>query len=123
MSSPLRSASRDASARATSVPATTSWLQALVSAPAPTGPIRVMVVPRTSSTGRTRSKTSSSPPHMIDKVPSSAFATPPDRQASTTSTLPASRSASSRTATGDTVLITTSVDAPPASTSSSIGSR
>ena len=42
---------------------------------------------------------------MIDMVPSVAFATPPDMQASITSTRPRSRRARSRTPVGETVLL------------------
>ncbi len=68
------------------MPATTIWLHALATAPAPTSPISSTVPPITSSSGRSRSNIAGDEPHMIDMVPSTALATPPDMQASITST-------------------------------------
>ena len=66
-----------ASATARMIPAHMIWLVALVAWPAPIGPNRLRVLPIAASTGRARSKSASSPPHMMARVPWRAPSTPP----------------------------------------------
>ena len=68
------------------IPATTSWLAAFTVCPAPWPPTWTMVLPRCSRIGRACSKVSSSPPTMIDSVPSMAPGSPPLTGASSTRT-------------------------------------
>ena len=68
------------------VSATTTWLAALATWPAPGGPMWVTAAPITSRIGRARSTASSSPPTMIASSPDSAMGWPPETGASTAST-------------------------------------
>ena len=52
------------------LPATISWLAALTVWPEPAGPTCTTVLPTASSTGRAASKSSASPPTMIDRLAS-----------------------------------------------------
>ena len=87
---PERSASSAASASAAVVVPTMSWLQALASDPAPSGPM----LPdggshRARTAARSRRKSASrSPPAMMARVPSMAPLVPPLTGASTTMALP-----------------------------------
>jgi hypothetical protein len=81
------------------VPATSNWLAAFTVCPAPAGPTRTMVLPIAASSGRARSTSASAPPAMIDRVPSTAPASPPLTGASTTARPCPEPSAASRTAT------------------------
>src|SRR5438034_395574 len=73
--------------------ATTSWLHALQTCPAPLGPIETTVDPIASKSGRARAKASSGPPTMIESVPSIAPRSPPETGASSIE-MPRSSSAS-----------------------------
>jgi hypothetical protein len=77
------------------VPATISWLAAFTVCPDPGGPTRTTVEPTVSKIDFTASKSSGSPPTMIDSLASFAPASPPLTGASSTRT-PASRPASDR---------------------------
>src|SRR4051794_17939423 len=105
---PWASASTSASDSAPSVAATTTWLQAFATSPAPGGPRWRTVDPTSDNAGQARPTASGVPPTMTLRAPDSAPAVPPLTGASTTSTpAPASRSASAATATGETVPCTT----------------
>src|SRR5512139_2365249 len=81
-STPLRRASRIASATPSKVSPTTIWLQHLTTWPAPWPPTWTMLLPSTSNSGRTFSKIGASPPTMMESVPSFAPVSPPDTGAS-----------------------------------------
>ncbi|MEJ2288763.1 MAG: hypothetical protein P8Y02_08995, partial [Deinococcales bacterium] len=88
-----------------------TWLTALVTWPLPTGPTCVTVVPSTSSTLRTRSRTASSPPTMIESVPFAAPSLPPETGASSMATpWSSSAAAISRVVAGLMVLMSTSTE-------------
>ena len=74
---PERSASSAASASAAVVVPTISWLHALASDPAPSGPSRRTVLPIALKSGRSRRKSSSLAPAMMARVPSTAPFVPP----------------------------------------------
>ncbi len=91
------------------VRATTIWLHALTTCPAPMGPTCVATFPITSNSGRARSKSSSEPPTMMESAPSMAPTSPPETGASSIEA-PFSRtfSESSSVTTGEIVLMSTS---------------
>ena len=105
-SSPERSASTVASPSAMIVAETTSWLQALATSPAPSGPSSTGL-PQGASTSAAIAASSWSPPSMIERVPAIAPSSPPETGQSTTRTRPCvcapTRSASARTAGADDV--------------------
>ena len=87
------------------LPATMSWLAALTVWPEPAGPTCTIVLPTASSTGSAASKSAGSPPTMIDRLPSTAPASPPLTGASSTRS-PALRPASAtRTATSGRIVL------------------
>ena len=100
-SRPERSASTVASPSAMIVAETTSWLQALATSPAPSGPSRTGV-PQGASTSAATAASSGAPPSMIERVPAIAPSSPPETGQSTTRTRPSvwseTRSANARTA-------------------------
>src|SRR6201996_2529742 len=71
-----------ASASRPRCPATSSWLAALTVCPEPAGPTGTIVWPTASNTGWAAAKSSAAPPTMIDSVPSTAPASPPETGAS-----------------------------------------
>ena len=77
-STPEPSAIASASATAPIVATTMSWLQAFATEPAPTPPQCTTREPSVSSTGLARSIAASSPPAIIDSVPSAAACGPPE---------------------------------------------
>src|SRR3712207_3397485 len=103
-----------ASLTASMVSATTTWLAALVTWPAPVGPTWFTVAPITSKSGLARSKSSSLPPTMMESVPSMAPTSPPLTGASS---MEAPRSltfaASSSVTTGEMVLMSTRSEPSP----------
>src|SRR5215203_3073303 len=128
---PALEPSTSASETASMVSATTIWLAAFTTCPVPTDPTWVTVFPMTSKSGSTRSKSSSLPPTMMERVPSMAPTSPPLTGASS---IEAPRSwalsANSSVTTGEIVLISTtrapsltpsSTPSSPASTSSTCG--
>src|SRR3954452_19790012 len=111
-----------ASETASIVSATTTWLHALTTWPAPTGPTWTIVLPSASHSGFARAKSSSRPPAMIESVASRAPTSPPLTGASTQPIPRAPHScAISRVTTGEIVLMSTTSepDRAPASRPSS----
>ena len=90
-STPERWQKTSASAIARLLRTTAIWLQSFTVCPAPLSPQWVMRLPIVSRTGRTRSRASAVPPHMIESVPLIAPCSPPEIGASMNAT---SRSAS-----------------------------
>ena len=66
------------------LPATMSWFAALTVCPEPAGPTCTIVLPDRVEHGRAASKSSASPPTMIDRLASIAPASPPLTGASST---------------------------------------
>ena len=75
-------ASVRASATISSVPMTTSWLQAFAIWPEPSGPIWTIAVANAARTMRAASRSAASPPTISARVPSIAACSPPDIGAS-----------------------------------------
>jgi hypothetical protein len=99
VSTPYASRNTTASASSSMFPATINWLAAFTVCPDPAGPTCTIVFPTASSTGRAAAKSPACPPTMIDRLPSTAPASPPLTGASNTRN-PAPRPAwATRTAT------------------------
>src|SRR5512139_2490572 len=110
-STPFLRAKVSASATPSIVIATTIWLHALATCPAPWSPTSTMFVPIALSTGLTRSNTAGLPPTMIDSVALIAPTSPPETGASSMSMPRAcSFSAMWRVAVGEIVLMSTTTD-------------
>ncbi len=75
-----------ASETASVMSATTTWLHALTVCPAPASPTRTTVFPIASKRGFALEKSASSPPTMIESVPSLAPTSAPETGASRTPT-------------------------------------
>jgi hypothetical protein len=91
------------------VSATTTWLAAFVTCPAPLSPTRTIVCPIASKRGRALSKSSALPPTMIESVPCCAPTSPPETGASSMFALICFTSAAnSSVTTGEIVLMSTS---------------
>src|SRR5512139_2281600 len=110
-STPFLRAKVSASATPSIVTATTIWLQALATCPAPWSPTSTMFLPIASSSGLTRSNTAGLPPTMIDSVALIAPTSPPETGASSISMPRAcSFSAMWRVAVGEIVLMSTTTE-------------
>src|SRR6266508_4260936 len=77
MSTSWASSRTIASLTSSMIPATMSWLAALTVWPEPTGPTCTIVLPSDSRMGSAASKSSAAPPTMIERVASTAPASPP----------------------------------------------
>ncbi len=109
MSTPCASSSTIASLTSSIVPATISWLAALTVCPAPVGPTWTMVLPSDWRMGSAVSKSSASPPTMIDRLASRAPTSPPLTGASRNRTpLACASPATRRAVSGRTVLMSMS---------------
>src|SRR5262245_1420712 len=107
-STPFTAAKSIASATPWTLTTCATWLQSLVTCPAPCPPIWRTCLPSRASSGFTRAKTSGRPPTMIARVAACAPAGPPETGASRCSRSRAlSFAAISRVATGDTVAMST----------------
>ena len=99
--------------------ATTNWLHALQTCPAPLGPTSTMLLPSASNTGVARANASSVPPTMIESAASIAPFSPPLTGASSIATsFAANASAITRVGPGSIELMSTTSDpgAAPSST-------